>query len=241
MDRMDRRTFLKASAGLMGSAALPWPAAAAAAATDEFARLDATAQAELVRSGQVQPIELVDAAIARIEALDPKIGAFVTTFFDRARDTARGTLPQGPFAGVPYAIKDLSDFAGTRTTMGSKLFAETIATDNTPIVQRAIDAGLVVLGKTNTPEFGLLSSTEPQLFAPARNPWNLAHSTAALERRRGGGGGLGHASLRAGERRRRVDPAARVRMRRVRPQTLARPDPGGRAGCCLATSRCASR
>ncbi len=176
MKSIDRRTFLRGSAGLVATAGLPWPAYAAP--TDEFARLDATAQAELVRTGQVQPIELVDAAIARIEALNPKVGAFVTTFFDRAREAARGPLPNGPFTGVPYAIKDLSNYAGTRTTMGSRLFAENIADENTPIVQRAVDAGLVILGKTNTPEFGLVSTTEPELFEPARNPWNLAHSTA---------------------------------------------------------------
>ncbi len=74
--------------------------------------------------------------------------------------------------------KEISDFAGTRTTMGSRLFEENIAENNTPIVQRAVDAGLVILGKTNTPEVGLISPTEPLLFEPARNPWNLAHSTA---------------------------------------------------------------
>ena len=154
------------------------PSAARATEADEFARLDATAQAQLVRSGQVRSIELVDAAIARVEALNPRINAFVTTFFERARETARGPLPNGRFTGVPYAIKDLSDFAGTRTTMGSRLFADHVAEANTPIVQRAVDAGLVILGKTNTPEFGLISSTEPLLFEAARNPWSLGHSTA---------------------------------------------------------------
>ena len=175
MTPVTRRRFLEGSAALLAGVALPWKARAAA---DPFARLDATAQAELVRKGEVQSIELVDAAIARIEALNPKIGAFVTTCFDRARERARGELPDGRFRGVPYAIKDLSDYAGVRTTMGSRLFEENVADENTPIVQRALDAGMVILGKTNTPEFGLVSTTEPVLFEPARNPWNTAHSTA---------------------------------------------------------------
>jgi len=145
---------------------------------DPFVRLDATAQAALVRSGEVTPLELVDAAIARIERLDPTLNAFVTTCFDRAREQARGELPAGPFRGVPYAIKDLSDYEGERTTMGSRLFAEHVSKASNGIVQRALGAGLVVLGKTNTPEFGLLATTESLLHGPARNPWSLEHSTA---------------------------------------------------------------
>ncbi len=175
MAAISRRRFLEGSAGCVVGAAWPWPARASG---DEFARLDATAQAELIRAGQVRPIELTDAAIARVEALNPKVGAFVTTFFERAREAARGELPEGRFRGVPYAIKDLSNYAGTRTTMGSRLFAENIAEENTPIVQRALDSGMVILGKTNTPEFGLVTSTEPLLFEPARNPWNLDRTTA---------------------------------------------------------------
>ena len=150
MPHLTRRRFLESTVGLAVAAALPRPARAAT--PDELARLDATAQAELVRSGQVKSIELVDAAIARIEAVDPEVGAFVTTCFDRAREAADGPLPAGPFQGVPFAVKDLADFEGTRTTMGSRLFAENVAGKNTPIVQRALDAGLVVVGKTNTPE-----------------------------------------------------------------------------------------
>lgn len=170
-----RRRLLQQAAGLAAAAACPWPARAD---LDEFAHLDATAQAALVASGQATPLELVDAAIARIEALNPRIGAFVTTFFDRARDQARSELPDGPFRGVPYAIKDLSNYAGTRTTFGCRLFEDNVADGNTPIVQRALDAGLVILGKTNTPEFGLISTTESLLLGPAHNPWNLAYHTA---------------------------------------------------------------
>jgi amidase len=147
------------------------------AAADPFVKLDATAQAELVRKGEVTSLQLVDAAIKRIEMMNPKLNAFVTTCFEQAREQAKGELPDGPFRGVPYAIKDLSDYKGTRTTMGSRLFEDNIASENNGIVQKALAAGLVVLGKTNTPEFGLLPTTESMLLGPAHNPWNLEHST----------------------------------------------------------------
>ncbi len=169
-----RRRFLQGTAASLVTCALPFPARAA---RDEFAALDATAQAALVRSGQVTPLELVDAAIARIEALNPTINALVTPLFERAREQARGPLPDGPFRGVPYAIKDLSDYEGARTTFGSRLFANHVAEESNGIVQRALAAGLVIVGKTNTPEFGLTSTTESVLLGPARNPWSLDHHT----------------------------------------------------------------
>jgi amidase len=171
---MTRRRFLESAACAGAAAAWPWPAWAAA---DEYAVLDATAQAELVRSGQVTSLELVDAAIARIEALNPEINAFVSTNYERAREQAQGELPDGPFRGVPYAIKDLSDYEGEPTTYGSRLFEKNVAEASNGIVQRALAAGLVILGKTNTPEFGLISTTESLLLGPARNPWNLEHHT----------------------------------------------------------------
>ena len=179
---VSRRRFLQtASTAVAGAAAatvLPSLGRAARASADPFVRLDATAQAALVRAGEVAPIELVDAAIARIERLNPKLNAFVSTCFERAREQARGVLPDGPFRGVPYAVKDLSDYGGEPTTMGSRLFEGHIAERDNGIVERARGAGVVVLGKTNTPEFGLLATTESLLLGPAHNPWNLDHSTA---------------------------------------------------------------
>lgn len=172
-----RRRFLKTATGAAAATVLA-PTRWAWADADPFVRLDATAQAELVRTGEVTSLELVDAAIARIERLNPTLNAFVTTCFERARDQARGALPDGPFRGVPYAIKDLSDYEGTRATMGSRLFEDNISKHSNGIVERALEAGLVILGKTNTPEFGLLATTESELLGPARNPWNLEHSTA---------------------------------------------------------------
>ena len=147
-------------------------AAAGAATADGLWRLDATAQAALVRRGEVSALELVDAAIARIEALDPVLNAVVASDFEAARRQARRPLPEGPFAGVPYLVKDLSDLAGLPTSGGSRLLAGTVADRTTPYVGRALSSGLVALGKSNTPEFGLLGTTESLALGVCRNPWD---------------------------------------------------------------------
>jgi amidase len=140
---------------------------------DEFTLLDATAQAALVRRGEVAPIELVEMAIARIERLNPGINAVVTKMYDEARRIARGSLPAGPFSGVPFLLKDsLASYAGTRMTSGSRLLANCVPSHDSELVARLRCAGLIVLGKTNCAEFGLLPTTEPQLFGATRNPWN---------------------------------------------------------------------
>ncbi len=143
------------------------------ATIDELAFLDATAQAELVRTQQVKPLELVDAAIARIESLNPRLNAVVAPMYDEARRRAQGEL-RGPFAGVPFLLKDLlAEYAGTPLTEGSRFLAgHYTAAQDSELVARYKRAGLVVLGKTNTPEFGILPTTEPRLFGPARNPWD---------------------------------------------------------------------
>ncbi|MEO1504367.1 MAG: amidase [Pseudomonadota bacterium] len=149
--------------------------------TDPFARLDATAQGELVRRGEATPLELVDAAIVRIERLNPEINAVISTRFEEARAEARAM--QAPpssaalFPGVPYLIKDLSALAGAPLTYGSRFFAKSKARKSEPLVARAIEAGFIPLGKTNTPEFGLLGSTESVLHGPVHNPWRLDHSS----------------------------------------------------------------
>ena len=145
---------------------------------DSFASLDATAQADLVRRKEVKPIELVDAAIARIERLNPKLNAVIAHWFDEAREQARGPLPQGPFTGVPFLIKDLiSAYAGKGLASGSRFFSDLVVPHDSELVQRYKRAGLVILGKTNTPELGILPTCEPQLFGPTRNPWNTEHTT----------------------------------------------------------------
>ncbi|MDQ6790285.1 MAG: amidase [Candidatus Dormibacteraeota bacterium] len=143
----------------------------------ELAMLDATAQAELVRRREVQALELVEAAIERIERLNPKLNAVVTPMYERALEQARGQLPDGPFKGVPYLLKDLNtEVAGVRYTEGSSFLADFVSRHDQELVLRHRRAGLIALGKTNTPEFGILPTTEPELFGPTRNPWNPAHS-----------------------------------------------------------------
>jgi amidase len=148
---------------------------------DHLERLDATAQASLVRSGEVSPEELVETAILRIEKLNPGINAVIIEWFDQARETSRGALPDGPFRGVPFLVKDLwgGDLAGAPRYAGSQVLRDAgarVAADDVLAV-RFRDAGLVRLGKTNTPEFGIQPTTQPLAFGATRNPWDLQRST----------------------------------------------------------------
>jgi amidase len=170
--RLTRRALLGRGAALAGALALPAPLRALAAPTDDFWQLDATAQAALVRGGEASPLELVDAAIARIEAIDPAINAVVTDLFDAARARARGDLPDGPFRGVPWLVKDLDDLAGAPTSGGSRFADPAPKTTSAPYVRRSLDAGVIPLGKSNTPEFGLIGVTESLALGVCRNPWD---------------------------------------------------------------------
>jgi len=174
---LSRRAFVgRAAAAAFGAqAAIRRPRLAFA--SDDFAELDAVGQAELVRTGQATALELVDATIRRIEAVNPRLNAVVTAFFDKARNLAKGSLPDSQLSGVPYLIKDLDDFYGERRTSGSRLLASHVSERTGWVPLRAVNAGLIVVGKSNTPEFGLLASTEGILLGPCRNPWNLGYST----------------------------------------------------------------
>jgi len=144
----------------------------------ELSLLDATAQAELVNTGQATAAELVTAAVERIEALNPALNAVVTPVFDQALEAAH-TGPAGPFAGVPYLVKDLAcEMEGVRFTEGSAFLAGQVSTFDSELVVRLRAAGLVIVGKTNTPEFGMAPACEPVLFGPARNPWDPRRSTS---------------------------------------------------------------
>jgi amidase len=146
--------------------------------TTELAWLDATAQADLVRRGEVSPKELVEAAIARIEALDPRLDAVVRTRFEEARAEAGGDLPPGPFRGVPFLLKDLgATVAGEPTAFGVGPMAAAAMPVTSFLAEHFRAAGFVVLGRTSVPEFGTTVTTEPKSFPPARNPWNPEHST----------------------------------------------------------------
>jgi amidase len=147
---------------------------------DELARLDASAQAELVARGEVSPAELVDAAIARIEQRNPELGAVITPLYDEARQAAAGELPDGPFRGVPFLMKDIgASVAGAPFHAGMRFLKE--RGFRTPrdsfYTEKIRDAGFVICGKTNTPELGILPTTEPAAYPPARNPHDLARST----------------------------------------------------------------
>jgi amidase len=159
---------------------------------DEPAFLDATAQAELVRSGQASAAELVEAAIDRIERIDPELNAVVHPLFETALAQASGSLPDGPFAGVPFLVKDLAaELEGTPMREGSRFLEGYISSADQELVTRYRRAGLVIVGKTNTPELGILPTTEPHAFGPTRNPWDVSRTP-------GGSSGGSAAAVAAG-------------------------------------------
>jgi amidase len=148
--------------------------------SEDLARLDATAQADLVRRGEASPVELVDAAIERIEAANGEINAVIHKLYDEGREAAAGELPDGPFKGVPFLLKDLgAALAGQPLHMGMQYLkdADFRSPVDTYLAQRFKQAGFVTIGKTNTPELGILPTTEPKAYGPSRNPWDTTRST----------------------------------------------------------------
>ncbi|MGD9211287.1 MAG: amidase [Desulfobacteraceae bacterium] len=140
----------------------------------EYENYDAMGLAELVQTGQITPTELLEDAIERIETINPKVNAVIASMYDDAHRQIQRGLPDGPLKGVPFLLKDLGLFyAGLPTTFGSRFFADYIPDQDSEIVTRYRNAGLVFVGKTNVPEFGITITTESQLFGPCRNPWNL--------------------------------------------------------------------
>ena len=141
---------------------------------DELDRYDALGLGDLVRRGEIAAEALLDRAIARVEAVNPQINAVVLQHYDVARSQLAAGRPQGPFAGVPFLLKDLgAGLAGTITTDGSRAFADWTAKVDSTLPRRAKAAGLTIFGKTASPEFGLTTSTESKLWGDTRNPWNL--------------------------------------------------------------------
>jgi len=162
---------------------------------DTLAGLDATAQAELVRSGEATPLELVEAAIGRIERLDPGLNAVIHPLFEKARAVAAGSGPaEGPFRGVPFLVKDaVCHTAGDPYHLGMRFLKERghVARFDTELARRFRAAGFVFVGKTNTPELAMSATTEPLAYGASHNPWNLDHST-------GGSSGGSAAAVAAG-------------------------------------------
>lgn len=142
----------------------------------EYSGYDGLALADLVRTGQVTALELVDAAIERIERHNRVLNAVVYTAFDEARRTAKGPLPDGPFRGVPFLIKDLGQRVSGWPRTSASHYAEIRAdADDSELVRRYRAAGLVLAGKTNTPEFGIPGVTHSERLGACRNPWNPEH------------------------------------------------------------------
>lgn len=145
---------------------------------DETRWLDATDQAAMVRNGQVSPAELLEAAIERAERIDPAINALTWKWFDRAREEARAIPDTGqPFRGVPFILKDLhAALAGTPMSNGNIALknARYTGTETTTIVQRYVDAGLIIFARGNSPEFGSVPTTEPEAWGPTKNPWDTS-------------------------------------------------------------------
>jgi amidase len=143
----------------------------------EYRNYDGLGLAELVRKKEVAPIDLVEEAVRRIEALNPQLNAVIHKMYDSARKLAQGRLPDAPFAGVPFLLKDLvAACANEPIRKGCRFFADYVADHDTELVARFKAAGLIILGKTNVPEFGLAPVTESALFGPCRNPWDVTRT-----------------------------------------------------------------
>lgn len=159
---------------------------------EEYRRYDALGLAELVRKGEVSPTTLLDLAIQRAEAVNPQINAIIHPLYDLARKMAGRIDREAPFAGVPFLIKDLGlEVKGTPRHSGSRGFRGYLSDHDSYLVEDYRKAGLLFMGKTNTPEFGTTPFTEPELYGPTRNPWNL-------ERTAGGSSGGSAAAVAAG-------------------------------------------
>ncbi len=158
----------------------------------EYADHDGMGLAGLVKAKKISPLELVDEAIARAEKLNPALNAIVFKAYDLARDAAKAKVPDGPFSGVPTLLKDMRAGAkGMPTRSGSRFVPPSLADHDSTLVTHYRAAGLIPLGKTNVPEFGILPTTEGLLYGPAHNPWNLDHTP-------GGSSGGSAAAVAAG-------------------------------------------
>jgi amidase len=153
----------------------------------EYGDYDAVGLADLVRKKQVTARELFDEAIARTAKVDPQINAVVVKHYDYADRQIENGLVDGPFTGVPFLLKDLDFLEGTRTTSGATVQKDFVADHSSTLTRRFLDTGVAIFGKSSSPEFGLMPTTESRLFGPTRNPWNPDHSSG------GSSGGAGAA------------------------------------------------
>ncbi|MGH1494043.1 MAG: amidase [Acidimicrobiales bacterium] len=157
----------------------------------ELLPVDAVGLSALVRSGELQPGEILDATIARIEALDGTINAVIDRAFERARSLIEQVPAEAPFAGIPTFVKDLIDVEGLRRSEGSRLRMANVSEASPDYILKLEQAGLIIAGKTNTPEFASLPVTDNEVFGKTLNPWSLDHSP-------GGSSGGSAAAVAAG-------------------------------------------
>jgi len=199
-----RRDFLKKSAIFTlatagGSPLSEYAAAQVKPKLPELANYDALGLAELIRKKQISPLELLDDVIVRVERINPKINAVLTKLFDveKARERAKQGIGDGPFAGVPVMLKNLTQYKDARIDAGSRLFARYIEKKgnpfrtNSPLIDAMERSGMIVAGITSSPELGLLDTTEPMLYGATRNPWSA-------DRTAGGSSGGSAAAVAAG-------------------------------------------
>ena len=193
MSDMNRREIIKT--GLVVAAASATSALAATGGGlrfEEYRKLDGLALATHIRRGDFSAREVLETAIARAEAVNPALNFMVEKLYDRARAAVQADLPDGPFTGVPFLLKDLGMMLeGTVTTEGSRFFRDAVADHTSTVVTRYQQAGMVIFGKSASPEFGGTGTTESILFGDTRNPWNLEHSP-------GGSSGGSAAAVAAG-------------------------------------------
>jgi amidase/6-aminohexanoate-cyclic-dimer hydrolase len=144
----------------------------------EYDKYDAIGLAELIAKKQITPAELLSAVRQRVETINPKLNAFCYLFFDKAEEQIKNGLGNGPFSGVPFALKDIGQYLkGTITSSGARVWKNQVADYDSTLVTRYKQAGLVIFGKTASPEFGLTTTTESVLFGQTRNPWNLERTS----------------------------------------------------------------
>ncbi len=173
--RVTRRNLLEAGGGSALAALASACARPDMKGATELAALDGVETAARIKSGEISAAEAVEAAIARAEALEPSINAIAFKRFDRARESAAAA--SGPWAGVPTFVKDLDDVIGEPSGFGSRAFPGYKGKEQTPLINAYLGLGVVSLGKSSTPEFGLTATTEPLSTGKTKNPWNLDYST----------------------------------------------------------------
>ena len=191
------------SMATVGAAALAGVAGMAEAATraDLLSEQDALGLAELVRKRQVSPRELLEAAIGKAEALNPRFNFLAQKHYDYARAAIAKGLPQGPFNGVPWLLKDLNTYvAGLPTENGSRFYRGYIAEVTSELVRRIEKAGFVIFGKTTVPELGLTGTTENKLTGDTRNPWDTSRIAGGSS-----GGAAAAVAIRTAQRAARAD------------------------------------